>query len=193
MLRQTHPLALHGGASPTSPFLLIEDASLARDPGTAKMRVDPGRWRQSQSTRCRRDALNLDVGTPPLVIYTGSAPFELKEQLPAAAIFDSQDHPEQPAHISWNYLRELTPAEGMHLSMQPFLLRTYARHIAGLWEEQYGHRPLVKAETAVSLNFRPPQPVVFPEADLASAPLAHLHHNAWIENLQCPRIPRGNF
>ena len=193
IMRQTHPLALHGGSIPAKPFLLIEDGSLTHDAGTARMRVDLARWRQNNFTRCPRDTLDVNVGFQPLVIYTGSTPFELKDQLPTATIFDSQDHPEELARISWNYLRELTSAEGMHLSMQPFLLRTYARHIARLWQDDYGHRPIVKAETAVSLNFRPLQPVVLPEADLASVKLARLHHNAWIKDLECARIPPGSF
>jgi hypothetical protein len=156
------------------------------------MKVDPGRWVRSSFTRCRRDSFNVNVGAEPFVIYTGAEAFELKDKLPQASIFDSQDHPQRLAYVSWNYLGELTPGEGMHLSLQPFLLREYARHIADLWEQDYGRRPTVRAETAVSLNFRPSQPVVDPDADLASVSLSRLHHNRWINNLECPRIPRGS-
>jgi len=192
ILRQTHPLALNSGGAAATPFLLVEDPPLARDPGTARMKVQSSCWARSSYTRCRRDSLDVNVGGEPLVIYTGADPFELKDCLPQASIFESQDHPERLAYICWNYLRELTLGEGMHLSMQPFLLREYARHIADLWEPEYGRRPTVHAETAVSLNFRPTQPVVDPQADLASVSLSRLRHNTWIKNLECPRIPRGS-
>jgi hypothetical protein len=192
ILRQTHPLALNHGGVPATPFLLVEDPALARDPGTARMKVQSNRWARSSYTRCRRDSLDANVGGEPLVIYTVADPFELKDYLPQASIFETQHHPEQLAYICWNYLRELTLGEGMHLSMQPFLLREYARHIADLWEQEYGRRPSVHAETAVSLNFRPTQPVVDPQADLASVSLSRLRHNPWIKDLECPRIPRGN-
>jgi hypothetical protein len=192
ILRQTHPLALNNGGVPATPFLLVEDPALARDPGTARMKVQSNRWARSSYTHCRRDSLDANAGGEPLVIYTGADPFELKDYLPQAAIFETQDYPQQLAYISWNYLRELTPGEGMHLSMQPFLLREYARHIADLWEQEYGRRPVVHAETAVSLNFRPTQSVVDPQADLASVSLSRLRHNLWIKDLECPRIPRGS-
>jgi hypothetical protein len=192
ILRQTHPLALNSGGVPATPFLLVEDPALERDPGTARMNVRSNRWAQSSYTRCRRDSLDANAGGEPLVIYAGADPFELKDYLPQASIFETQDHPEQLAYICWNYLRELTPGEGMHLSMQPFLLREYARHIADIWEQQYGRRPTVHAETAVSLNFRPTQPVVDPQADLASVSLSRLRRNPWIKDLECPRIPRGS-
>ena len=190
LLRQTDPLALSGGTASPVPFLLVEDPELSRDAGTSRMKVEPNRWARSSFTRCARDSMTLNTGAEPLVIYTVADPFLLKDQLPSSSIFDSQDHPERPAFIQWNYLTELTPGEGMHLSMQPFLLREYAGHVADLWQERYGRRPAIHAETAVSLNFRPTQPVVDPLADLASVPLARLHHNRWIKDLEYPRIPR---
>jgi hypothetical protein len=190
ILRQTHPLGLQGGADPSVPFLLIEDASLARDMGTSRMQIESRRWKQSSYTRSARDAAELDAGAESVTVYAASSPFELRDRLPLASLFESQDRPEQLPYISWNYLRELTYAQGMHLSLQPFLLREYARHVADLWQTEYGHRPTVHAITAVSLNFRPTQAVVDPEADLASVPLTRLRHNSWILQLRDARIPR---
>jgi hypothetical protein len=42
----------------------------------------------------------------------------------------------------------------------------------------------------VSLNFRPPQAVVDPEADLAEVRVSHVSHNPWIKDLQVARIPQ---
>jgi len=192
ILRQTHPLALQGGANPAVPFLLIEDSFLARNPGTARMRIEPGRWKQNSYTHSPQDSMSSVTGHHSLVVYTGNALFNLRTELPQACLFDSQEHSEKLPVIYWNYLRELTYAQGMHMSLQPFLLREYARHVADLWEQSYKRRPVVFAQTAVSLNFRPAQQVVDPQADLASVPLAHLRHNAWIRQLECPRIPRGS-
>jgi len=154
------------------------------------MRVVPARWAKVAYLRCRRDSMNVNVGGPPLVIYTGSSPFELKDMLPEASIFDSQEHPEAIAYVSWNYLKDLTYSEGMHLSMQPFILREYARHIAEQWELANGRRPVIRADTAVSLNFRPAQRLVDPEADLASVKMFRFRHNPWIRDLETRRIPR---
>ena len=175
------------------PFLLIEDSSLARKPGSPEMEVESAYWKRRLYTHSRRDTFNVNVGGEPLVIYTPAAPFDLRERLPKAALFDSQDHPEQLPYIWCNYLHELTYAQGMHLSMQPFLLREYSRHIAELWESSTGRTAIVHAQTAVSLNFRPSQQVVDPKADLATVPLAFLRHNSWIRQLEYPRIPKDGL
>jgi hypothetical protein len=193
ILRQTHPLGLQGGSDLPAPFLLIEDASLTLNPGSAAMQIQKNHWKQCSYTRCGRDAFNVDIGGQPLVIYAAAPAFALRGLLPQEVLFDSQDHPEQPPYFWWNYLRELTYAEGMHLSMQPFLLREYSRHVAELWERSEGRRPIVHAETAVSLNFRPPQQVVDSHADLAGVAFLRLRHNSWIHQLQYSRIPKGGL
>ena len=157
------------------------------------MEVESAHWKRCSYTRCQRDTFNIDAGSEPLVIYTAAAPFALRERLPQAALFDSQDSPEQLPHIWWNYLRELTYAQGMHLSMQPFLLREYSRHIAELWDSSTGRRPMIHAQTSVSLNFRPSQQIVDPKADLATVRLAFLRHNPWIRQLEYPRIPKDGL
>jgi vitamin K-dependent gamma-carboxylase len=193
ILRQSHPLALMGGSDPPTPFLLIEDPALSRNASTGKTQIVPETWRASSYTRSQRDESNLNVGGQPLVIFTDVSPFELRDKLPAACIFDSQAQADQLPRIWWNYLRELNYGQGMHLSMQPFLLREYANHIADLWQQTYGQRPIVHAETAVSLNFRPSQPIVDYRVDLASVPVSLFGHNTWIVQLKYPRIPPGSF
>jgi hypothetical protein len=91
------------------------------------------------------------------------------------------------------YPKELTLSQRMHISVNPFLLRRYTRHIADVWEKDYGYRPAVHAGTAVSMNGRPFQSIVDPNVDLASTSLAWLGHNPWILQLQTPRIPPGGL
>jgi hypothetical protein len=186
-LRQMAPLALQGEPDLAPQFLVIEDSALFSGRTVAEYHVNPARW--VEGARAASEPLSeINLGHQPLEIYSGGSVFELKEYLPSAAIIDQAG--QQPT-INWNYLKELTLSEGMNVSMQPFLLRRYARHVANLWENEYGHRPIVHALTAVSLNGRPLQPVVEPHADLATVPVAHFRHNAWIEDLQIRRIPVG--
>jgi hypothetical protein len=193
ILRQTHPLALLGGSDPPTPFLLIEDPALSRNASRSNMQVVPETWRPGSYTRSPRDESNLNLGGQPVVIFTAVSPFDLRDKLPEACIFDSQAQPDQLPRIWWNYLRELNYGQGMHLSMQPFLLREYANHIADLWQQRYGKHPVVHAQTAVSLNFRPNQPIVDSQADLASVPASLFRHNPWIVQLRNPRIPPGSY
>jgi hypothetical protein len=189
------PFGLEGEPAPssdTTPFLLVHDPRLMRSAGGERERVDLAKWVKAPYTRTQQDSGRTDPGGPPAVIYTGLAPdFELKDLLPSANIREREDQPDSPPRIAWNYLDELTVSQGMHISTQPFLLRQYARHVADLWEEDYGHRPKVYAQTQVSLNGRPFQALVDPQADLARVPAGWLTHNPWIRNLETPRIPGG--
>lgn len=90
----------------------------------------------------------------------------------------------------WTSPKDLTVSKGLHISIQAFYLRRYAQRVVALWEKEYGRRPVVTAYTAVSLNGRPPQMLVYPEADLASVPVSWFRHNRWIRDLEMPRIPR---
>jgi hypothetical protein len=92
--------------------------------------------------------------------------------------------------IAWNYRKELPTSKVMHISAQPFLLQKYAEIVAREWKQETGRIPEVHAVTSVSLNFRPPQAVVDPEADLAEVRVSHVSHNPWIKDLQVARIPQ---
>jgi hypothetical protein len=125
-----------------------------------------------------------------LVIYTLEYGFDTADLFPAPSIFDSQSQPDQLPFVAWDYMKELTASKGMHISTQPFLLRRYARRVADLWQAQYGRRPSVYAATSLSLNGRPLQPVVDPNADLAAVPVRWFGHNPWVLDLEAKRIPR---
>lgn len=95
-----------------------------------------------------------------------------------------------PPRVVWNHVRDATKSKLLHIGYNPFLLRRYALRVAAWWEARYGRRPKVLAATAVSLNRRPFQPVVDPGVDLASTQVHPWKHNAWILDLETPRIPR---
>jgi hypothetical protein len=127
----------------------------------------------------------------PLVIYTTGLGSESGKLLPQICLFDSLDRPGLPPDIWWNSPKDLTLSKLMHVSTQPFYLRRYARRVAELWQREYGRRPAVHATTLMSLNGRPPQPMVDPTADLASVSVAWFRHNWWIKDLETPRIPQS--
>src|SRR5262249_38416641 len=132
-----NPFGLAGEPAPASdstPFLLVDDPSLFQGGETERTGIDPGRWAQGTYTRAQRDLASLNLGGQPLVVYLPSgSDFEFRNILAQANVRDSQDQPGQPPYISWNYLKELTVSQSMHISTQPFLLREYARHVAEVW------------------------------------------------------------
>ena len=184
-LRHIDPFGLAGGR--TSHFLLIKDSRLLRESKGHRYRVDRTYWRNDLYTGTDRGV--LDGGAQPMVVYLGEIGAEAKEVLPQAYL--ESRGPGQSTEIYWNTLQDVTSSKLMHLSNQAFYLRRYARRVADLWNQEYGRRPAVRAITAVSLNGRPHQPLVDPDADLASVPVKALGHNAWILDLQMPRIPRA--
>ncbi len=181
LLREANPFFIAGALA--SPFLVIEDASLLHGAVANPWRIDPLKWVDGRCTRSPEEPAYLNVGGTPLVILTCELGSDAKEMVPQAVIFDSQQAADQGPFISWNSLNELTVSEIMHLSTQPFLLRRYARHVASLWQKDYGRRPAIHALTAVSLNGRPAQPQVDPDADLATVSEAWFRHDTWIRDL----------
>ena len=127
-----------------------------------------------------------------MIVYTAEIGMEAKDALPQVCIFDSQDRPDL-AYIYWNGLKDLTVSKLMYVSSHAFYLRRYARRVADLWEKEYARRPGVFAKTEVSLNGRPHQALVDPNADLASVPVTWFRHNPWIRDLETPRIPPESF
>ena len=190
ILRLMDPFALERASRRSVPFLLIEDTELSDSSRKNSGRVDRPAWKSGPATRDRGGPGENYAGDEPLVIYTSNLRADAREMLPQACLFDSQDNPEHPPYIWWNCLKDLTVSKFNHVSNQAFYLRRYARRVAGLWEKDYGHRPAVYASTAVSLNRRPFQELVDPNADLASVPVTWFRHNPWVRDLETPRIPR---
>jgi len=157
------PFALDGEPLKPEPFLVIEDPPVLA-------------------------ALHKAAGQP-LIIYTGDLGPEVKDLLPQVCIFDSQDNPGAPPYLWWNSPKDSTASMLINISTQPFYLRRYARRVAELWQRDYGRRPIIHARTSMSFNGRPFQPMVDPDADLATVPIAWLRHNSWIKDLETARIP----
>ncbi|HXT41736.1 MAG TPA: HTTM domain-containing protein [Candidatus Angelobacter sp.] len=190
LLRSMPPFALGGESPGSAPFFLIDDPQLMEKSRHRPGRIDRGAWKNGPYTRDPRSRREIHVGGEPLIILTSNLGTDVKELMSQACIVDSEGNPDLPAYISWNSLKDLTVSKFNHISNQAFYLRRYARRVAGLWENEYGRRPSVHASTAVSLNGRPFQELVDPNADLASVPASWFRHNTWVRDLQMPRIPR---
>ncbi len=190
MLRWTYPFELAGRPPQAGPFLVIEDRALIPQPPTELMRVDRTAWKPGLATQPPNGPRYSNVGATPLVIHTVAFTIDSAKMFPAFSIFDYQSHPDQPPFVPWDYLQDVPVSKAMHISTQPFILRRYARRVADLWQARTGHRPAVYATTALSLNGRPFQPVVNPDADLAAVSVHWFSHNPWILDLKEKRIPR---
>ncbi len=190
MLRRTQPFELAGTPPVPGPFLVIEDAGVIQRGADGLPRVVRGAWKNGPATRPPGGSRYAYVGGEPIILHTVELSFQTMPVFPDSSIVDSQAHPEQPPFIPWNYMEDVTVSKAMHIGMQPFLLRRYARRVADLWEARFGRRPAVYASTGVSLNGRPYQPIVDPKADLATVSVRWFGHNRWIMDLQEPRIPR---
>jgi hypothetical protein len=184
------PFALEGEPTGISPFLVIEDPALLQTPTAQPARLLAAAWKnppgQGSWPNFREEP--ADGNTP--VLHFGNLGPEAKDLLPLRAITDELARPEVPPVILWNCLRDLPQSKFLHVSIQPFYLRRYARRVAELWEKEYGRRPAVTALTRMSVNRRPFQAIVDPEADLASVPVRWFRHNDWVMDLATPRVPR---
>lgn len=91
---------------------------------------------------------------------------------------------------SWivNPADELTPRQTGRLASRPRWLHLYANHLADLAAESGEPRPRVQAMTLVSLNGRPPVPIVDPTVDLAAEPARIFSHAPWIVGLTDDRF-----
>ena len=66
----------------------------------------------------------------------------------------------------------------------PKMARRFARFLAEDYRKRYRTQKIeVKADIRVAFNGRPPQLLIDPESDLASAPLYLLKHNPWIRQI----------
>lgn len=74
----------------------------------------------------------------------------------------------------------LTREQLRRVVFTPDLMRQYARFLANESESRGAGAARVRVQTLVSLNRRPPQPIVDPEVDLAAAPSPSLTAADWI-------------
>jgi hypothetical protein len=189
-LSRIDPFALHGEVQSSLPFLVIEDAGLVKHDHRRSGHISRAAWKHGTSTLSPHSPQRGDSSGEPLIIYTAPLAAAGKDLLPLACIFDVQERLDRTPYIWWNCSKDLSASKLNHISNQAFYLRRYARRVASLWEREYGHRPSVYALTEVSLNCRPYQLLVDPNADLANVPVTLFGHNPWIKDLETPRIPR---
>ncbi len=75
---------------------------------------------------------------------------------------------------------DLTERQALRMATRPTMILHYARHLHELARRRGLQDAIVRAETAVSLNNRPPAPLVSPSANLATVEYSLFRHNAWI-------------
>jgi hypothetical protein len=198
LLRRLQPFALGGSPPLSTPLLVIEDpvllprGSSSNAPGRVP-RIDRSAWKPGPENHSGNSSRLTHLGGEPMLIVTTEAQLESEIGLQPAFLEASQDRGGESLQIRWNPRVDLTPDLLMHVSLQPFLLRRYARHVAEWWEHSSGRRPAVFASTGVSLNGRPVQQVVDPDADLARVSLLWWGHHPWIRNLETAHVPAGGI
>jgi hypothetical protein len=176
-LRALPPFALEGQRHGGEPFLVVDDPDIIQWADKLPFKAKIENW-----IHANRDA--------PAIVLMGDLGRQMRELLPQAYLQGNANYPTRPPAIWWNSAKDLTPSKFNHVSNQAFYLRRYARRVAGLWEKQYGRRPIINAYTEVSFNNRPRQQLVDPAADLASVGVTYFDHNPWIRDLETKRVPR---
>jgi vitamin K-dependent gamma-carboxylase len=180
-LRRIHPFGFENVAAPAAPFMLIEDPLLFKEAQPHSLMLNRDTWKTPEK------ATSFDLGA--LTVYTLLRDVEDRRRLPAICLVQPVGSGQEPAHVSWDPLRDISLSQAMHISTNPFLLQRYASRVADLWQKETGSRPKVFAKTAVSLNFRPAQCLVSESSDLAKVHVTHWWHNSWICQLAVKRIP----
>ena len=188
-LRRSHPFASgYDDASPL-PFLWIEDSRLVSGAHPALPRIQLEKWIPSPAFRGRMDDHRIDEGAEPVVVLVERPEHEPLPMPAMASLWDSASKPDRPTEIRWDGLTDAGNSKYMHVSLNPFLLRRYARRVADAWSASTGRTPAVHARTFVGLNRRPPQAMVDPAADLAGVGVTWFGHSPWIRDIETRRIP----
>ena len=177
VIRRMDPFAMTRARPTDGVFLVIEDRALMKPGATSPPRIEPASWRAT--------AAEPGEARIPLTVFHEPLGMSEGDLLPRWYLSESTG-PDGSLRreVRWNLFRDVGPSKGMHLSTQPFLLRRYAHRIAGIWKQEFGRWPEVRARTQLSLNRRPFNPVVDPSADLASVPVRWFGHNPWVLDLQ---------
>ncbi|MBM3822161.1 MAG: hypothetical protein FJ404_04570 [Verrucomicrobia bacterium] len=187
-LRTFPPFLLDGSEQPHGPFLLLEDSEVLDLDARGAGRIREHHW--NRGFLHTSPAPLHPPSSIPITVLTMDSGLGVRGFMPQTFVMNRLRQPSMPPRVVWNHVRDATKSKLLHIGYNPFLLRRYALRVAAWWEARYGRRPKVLAATAVSLNRRPFQPVVDPGVDLASTQVHPWKHNAWILDLETPRIPR---
>lgn len=161
-----HPLALWGQSDPQVPFVRVVDPALIQDRIAGAVRID-------------RDALGRLLLVDPQTVHVPRLQLYTADWASLPKVFVERDA-DLGVRTIWNPYAELAEYQAYRLIRNPLLMEQYAKHVADLWQEEYGERPMVHVTAYSAL---PPEPwglMIDPEADLAAAPRYFLRHNAWI-------------
>ncbi len=191
-LRRTQAFAASTYDDSPDPFLWIDDPQVLPVAHPEVPRIVRDAWRSGSGTSGRMDSARVDIGRTPLVLHVVDEEAHLGGQAPLFDLWQpagSATDPTPVPVIRWNLVRDAGISKAMHIGVQPFLLQRYARRVADLWKRQYGRSPAIRAHTSVSLNGRPPQPVVDPRINLTTAPVQLFRHESWVQDLALQRIP----
>lgn len=185
LIRRLDPFPLTQSTAISGSWMLIEDRKLLHDPPNPIPRINPSLWHSGNSGVTAFDA-QQSFATP-MVVLMETPGMDTRDLLPKFFVSDSAEEQGKPAGIRWNLLRDAGMSKSMHVGMQPFLLRRYARRVAGEWQAEYGRQPEVNAVATLTVNGHPVQNLVDPHADLASVGTAWFGHNDWITATVLPR------
>jgi vitamin K-dependent gamma-carboxylase len=188
-LRRTQAFATSTHDDTPEPFLWLDDPVVLPVTPPNPPVIVRSEWKTGPATRGLMDAAREDSGRSPLTLHIAEAGIDLDGSAPQFELWQAASTPPTAPVIRWNLVRDTGFSKAMHIGVQPFLLRRYAQRVAAIWDREYHRKPAVHALTSVSLNGRPPQPVVDPAADLATVSLQLLRHEPWIRDLALERIP----
>jgi len=164
-LLRLRPLALQGARDTEGPVWVLSDRALAQPATLTLSQLDLSRWPATEGVYIDLDLLMASHW----------------RALPALVVTQSADG---QTDIYWNHTHELVGRQLEDLAIMPYLLHSYAGHIAESWQQRFGRRPQVYARAYAQLNHHPLQPLIDEQVDLAALPLHTLRHNDWILPLQ---------
>jgi vitamin K-dependent gamma-carboxylase len=180
VMRKADPFPLSPKSAQGLVFLQIEDKALFSNPPVPAPRLLANSWKNGPAGVTAWPA-DPSQATP-AVVFCEPLALDVSDLLPSFYAAVPVDRAELLPEIRWNLIRDAGISKTMHIGIQPFLMRRYARRVADAWRKDYGHDPAVHVAANISINGHAPRELVDPKADLLTAPLTLFGHNAWIRN-----------
>lgn len=156
-----HPFAFQGAKPTSTPIYWIVDESLAEKGINTIWRLKRESWKGSNI-----DYIDLETMTP----------VQMSDLPDRMAVHAASGNP----FVLWNMAPRMRWIQMASLGAYPLHQHQFARHVAGIWEAEYGRRPQVHAYGFLHMNDHPLQRVVDPVTDLAAVSATWFWHNDWI-------------